>query len=75
MCEPELRGRGYASALVAKLSQHMLDSGFSFCVLYTDLANPRSNAIYEKIGYTRGGAHIHLSCGRLSRRPKTLGGN
>jgi len=49
---PELRGRGYASALVAELSQHMLESEFSFCVLYTDLANPTSNAIYEKIGYT-----------------------
>ncbi len=48
---PELRGRGYASALVADLSQRMLDSGFSFCVLYTDLANATSNAIYERIGY------------------------
>jgi len=33
------------------LSQRMLDSGMSFCVLYTDLGNPTSNAIYQRIGY------------------------
>lgn len=47
----ELRGRGYASALVARLSQRMLDSGMTFCVLYTDLGNPTPNAIYQRIGY------------------------
>ena len=48
---PALRGRGYASACVAALSQLLLDSGKSFCNLFTDLANPTSNAIYQKIGY------------------------
>ena len=48
---PEARGSGYASALVADLSEHMLDSGLSFCVLYTALSNPTSNAIYQRIGY------------------------
>jgi uncharacterized protein len=37
---PELRGRGYASACVAALSQQLLDNGWQFCALYTDLANP-----------------------------------
>jgi predicted GNAT family acetyltransferase len=55
---PELRGRGYATALTAELSQRLLDGrlfegGRSFCFLYTDLANPTSNAIYERIGYRR----------------------
>jgi predicted GNAT family acetyltransferase len=50
---PELRGRGYATALVAELSQTLIDSGRSFIFLYTDLANPTSNAIYERIGYVR----------------------
>jgi predicted GNAT family acetyltransferase len=45
------RGRGYASACVARLSQDMLDSGLQFCSLYTDLANPTSNHIYQVIGY------------------------
>jgi predicted GNAT family acetyltransferase len=48
---PQLRGRGYASACVAALSQHLLDSGRNFCFLYTDLANPVSNHIYQEIGY------------------------
>jgi GNAT superfamily N-acetyltransferase len=48
---PEWRGQGYASACVAALSQHALDQGAQFCCLYTDLANPVSNAIYRRIGY------------------------
>jgi predicted GNAT family acetyltransferase len=48
---PELRGRGYASACVAALSQQLLDNGWQFCTLYTDLANPTSNDIYQRIGY------------------------
>lgn len=47
----ELRNRGYASACVAALSQQMLDAGWEFCTLYTDLANPISNSIYQRIGY------------------------
>jgi predicted GNAT family acetyltransferase len=50
---PERRGRGYATALVAELSQALLDGGRRFCFLYTDLANPTSNAIYERIGYVK----------------------
>ena len=55
---PELRGHGYATALTAELSQRLLDGrlfdgGRRFCFLYTDLANPTSNAIYERIGYRR----------------------
>ncbi len=46
-----LRKNGNASQAVALLSQRMLDEGRKFCVLYTDLANPTSNKIYQKIGY------------------------
>jgi predicted GNAT family acetyltransferase len=48
---PERRRHGYASALVAALSQAQLDAGRRFCFLYTDLANPTSNKIYREIGY------------------------
>jgi predicted GNAT family acetyltransferase len=48
---PPLRGRGYASACVAALSQLLLDQGRRYCFLYTDLANPTSNHIYQTIGY------------------------
>ena len=48
---PEHRGRGYASACVAALSQLILDEGHRYCFLFTDLANPTSNKIYRAIGY------------------------
>jgi predicted GNAT family acetyltransferase len=48
---PELRGRGYATALTAELSQQLLDQGRRFCFLFTDLANPTSNHVYQAIGY------------------------
>ncbi|HWN22194.1 MAG TPA: GNAT family N-acetyltransferase, partial [Gaiellaceae bacterium] len=50
---PERRGHGYASALVAEVSQARLDAGKRFCFLYTDLANPTSNKIYVDLGYER----------------------
>src|SRR4051794_9182868 len=48
---PAARGRGYASALVAAVSQEALDAGRRFCFLFTDAANPTSNHIYQEIGY------------------------
>ncbi len=48
---PELRGRGYASALVAELTRGLLERGRRSCFLFTDLANPTSNRIYKRIGY------------------------
>jgi len=48
---PHARGRGYATALVAELSQSLLDRGRPRLFLITDLANPVSNSIYAKIGY------------------------
>lgn len=48
---PPLRRKGYATACVAALSQKLLDEGWKFCALFTDLANPTSNSIYQKIGY------------------------
>jgi predicted GNAT family acetyltransferase len=48
---PEARNRGYASSLVAAVSQAELDAGRRFCFLFTDQANPVSNHIYQAIGY------------------------
>jgi len=48
---PEYRGRGYARACVASLSQLLLDEGRRYCFLFTDLSNPTSNRIYQAIGY------------------------
>lgn len=48
---PAYRGRGYASACVAALSQLLLDGGRTYCYLFTALGNPTSNHIYQAIGY------------------------
>jgi GNAT superfamily N-acetyltransferase len=48
---PELRGRGYAGACVTALSRELLAGGNRHCCLYTDLSNPVSNRIYQRIGY------------------------
>jgi predicted GNAT family acetyltransferase len=48
---PEHRGHGYASACTAALSQLLLDGGRRVVFLFTDLANPTSNKIYQQIGF------------------------
>jgi predicted GNAT family acetyltransferase len=48
---PERRGRGYASGCVAAASRHAQTALASTCMLYTDLANPTSNKIYQALGY------------------------
>lgn len=48
-----LRGRNYASACVAVATERFFKSGKKFGFLCTDLANPISNKIYERIGYVR----------------------
>lgn len=48
---PEHRNKGYATSSVAALSQRLLAQGYKYCFLFTDLANPTSNYIYQKIGY------------------------
>jgi predicted GNAT family acetyltransferase len=48
---PQWRGNGYATALVAAVSERALAAGRKFCFLFTDLANPTSNRIYQRIGY------------------------
>ncbi|MBJ6958567.1 GNAT family N-acetyltransferase, partial [Vibrio cholerae] len=47
---PEFRKKGFASKLVANISQIILDSG-KFPSLLTDLDNPTSNHIYKEIGF------------------------
>jgi GNAT superfamily N-acetyltransferase len=58
---PALRRRGYATSCVAALSQLLLDEGYAYCTLYTDLSNPTSNHIYQEIGYRPIQASIDLT--------------
>lgn len=46
-----LRGRGYAGAVTAQVTRAVLASGVREVLLFTDLANPTSNGLYQRIGY------------------------
>jgi uncharacterized protein len=72
---PERRRRGYATTLVADQSRWALDHGHRACFLFTDLANPTSNRIYEEIGYVRVGeaAEYRFLAGRRRGRAKSAG--
>jgi predicted GNAT family acetyltransferase len=48
---PEHRGRGIGAAVTGALSQAALDAGAQDVLLFTDLANPTSNGIYQRLGY------------------------
>ncbi len=48
---PAFRGRGYASACVARVSHLKRASGATEVCLFTDQANPTSNRIYQAIGF------------------------
>ena len=48
---PHLRGRGYATSVVAELSKSLLDSGKRFCCLFADSENMTSRKIYQNLGY------------------------
>ncbi|GAA4597135.1 RimJ/RimL family protein N-acetyltransferase [Actinoplanes octamycinicus] len=48
---PELRRRGYAGGATTAATRAALDAGAGQVVLYTDLANPTSNALYQRLGY------------------------
>jgi GNAT superfamily N-acetyltransferase len=56
---PERRRRGYAAAATAAVTTLLKDDGFQ-AMLFTDLANPTSNGVYERIGYVRVGEATEL---------------
>ncbi|MGW7270352.1 GNAT family N-acetyltransferase [Streptomyces sp. NPDC054864] len=46
-----LRGRGYAGAVTAAVSGAALAAGADEVLLFTDLDNPTSNALYQRLGF------------------------
>ena len=60
---PEHRGRGYAAACTAAVSQVAFDAGAERCILYTQLQNPVSNAIYRRLGYEPVGEQVRYVFG------------
>jgi GNAT superfamily N-acetyltransferase len=47
---PSHRGHGFAAAVVAELSSSILERG-ERAILYTQLQNPTSNGVYQRLGY------------------------
>lgn len=48
---PAQRRRGYGAVVTAFLTRSALEAGADHVVLFTDLANPTSNGVYQRIGY------------------------
>jgi GNAT superfamily N-acetyltransferase len=57
----EQRGRGYGSAVTAAACRWAGAVGATDVVLFTDLDNPTSNAIYQRIGFEPVADTTHLS--------------
>jgi RimJ/RimL family protein N-acetyltransferase len=48
---PDQRQRGYAGAVTVAVSHAVREAGVREVVLFTDLANATSNALYQRLGY------------------------
>ena len=48
---PELRGHGYAAGATVAATKAALARGADEVLLFTDLANPVSNRLYQRLGY------------------------
>lgn len=60
---PGLRGRGYAGAVTTAASRAAQADGARQVLLFTDLANPTSNALYQRLGYRPLDDHVELVFG------------
>lgn len=54
------RGRGYGSAVTAAAADLARRAGVADVVLFADLANPTSNAIYQRIGFEPVGDSVRI---------------
>lgn len=58
---PALRRRGYAGGATAAVTQAALDAGAGEVLLFTDLANPVSNSLYQRLGYEPVEDHVLMA--------------
>jgi predicted GNAT family acetyltransferase len=58
---PGHRGRGYATAMVAELSRHLLAQGRLPLYLFADTENPTANGVYRRAGFRPAGEHVHVT--------------
>jgi predicted GNAT family acetyltransferase len=67
---PEQRRRGYGAAVTAAVSRLCQAAGARDVVLFTDLANPTSNSVYQRIGYRAVDDYLMLSLGSEAMLPR-----
>lgn len=65
---PAHRRRGYGAAVTAAISQAALAAGAAAVVLFTDVTNPTSNALYQRLGYRPIGDRVVLDLTTSSDR-------
>jgi RimJ/RimL family protein N-acetyltransferase len=65
---PEQRRKGYAAALTAHMCRDALAAGARACTLFADAANPTSNGVYRRIGFTEVGTIIEADFGGRTHR-------
>ena len=57
---PQFRGCGFAAGVSTAVTQAALDAGAREVVLFTDLANPTSNDLYQRLGFRPLADHLSL---------------
>ncbi|MBO0675968.1 GNAT family N-acetyltransferase [Mycolicibacterium sp. S2-37] len=58
---PEVRGRGFGSAVTAAACRWALAAGAQQVVLFADLANPTSNHVYRQLGFVPVGDSVSVA--------------
>ncbi|MDN3296342.1 GNAT family N-acetyltransferase [Streptomyces ficellus] len=64
---PEQRGRGYAGAVTTAVARAAQAAGARHVLLFADLANPTSNALYQRLGFRPLADHLDITFNQLSR--------
>ncbi len=64
---PDQRRRGFGGAVTTAASQAALAAGATEVVLFTNLANPTSNALYQRLGYRPAEDRVLLAVDRPGR--------
>ncbi|MFI8770098.1 GNAT family N-acetyltransferase [Streptomyces sp. NPDC053792] len=64
---PAERGRGYAAGVTEAVSRAAAASGAAQVLLFTDLANPTSNALYQRLGYRPVTDHLGVTFTPVTR--------
>ncbi|MFE5907958.1 GNAT family N-acetyltransferase [Streptomyces wedmorensis] len=64
---PAERGNGYAAGATEAVSRSAVDAGTGQVLLFTDLANPTSNALYRRLGYRPVTDHVGVELAAVTR--------